>query len=823
MRQVLKGEARRLPHTWRLGTEIVLLAVAYVVSARLGLTLAFANENVTAVWPPTGIAVAALVLRGRRLWPGIALGALVANWTHGLPVHLAAGIAVGNTAAPLVAHALLQRLRVRPTLERVRDIVALIVAGGPLPMVISATVGTAVLLSGDELSVSALSRTWMVWWAGDAMGVVVFAPLILTMASIPRAQSPFFQQPLQALLLIAISVGAANVALRTDVNIRYIVLPFALWTAMRFEQHGAAVSAALLSMIAIWHTAGPGAHAHPTDVELLFLQGLNATLAITLLSFAAVMKERRRAQEELRRAAADLEDRVRARTADLAASEDRLARAQRLAHIGSFQWDARTDTNLWSDELLRIYGLPLGSDPPGMEDYLAFIDPHDRDRVRDGVTAAIASGESLGHEYAIVLRDGTRKWVHAYVEVICGPGDELLGLRGTCQDVTERRRAEDALRSSEEKTRALLDSAPDAMVVADQDGKIILVNDAVTNLLGYARDELLGRPVETLLPFDLRADHAQHRRRYLEHPRRRPMGASQDLSARNRAGELVPVDVSLSPVATHEGVVVFASIRDATERRRSETTLKTALAREQEASEHLRTLDASKNAFLSAVSHELRTPLTSILGFTELLQDDGLDEPTKADLLSRVSANALRLERLLGDLLDIDRLQRGILEPRRQRVNLRDLVDRALASMQLRDHPLTIAVDHTAVLIDPAQAERIVENLVSNAVKYTPPRSPITLSATALAAGGVTFVVSDEGSGVSDEQKKSIFEPFVRGGDDTFTQGTGIGLALVERFARLHGGRAWVEDKPGGGASFHVHLPGPTGSDEHADAHPEVA
>ncbi len=807
----------------RLVIEIAILALAYVASARLGLTLAFANENVTAIWPPTGIAVAALVLRGRRLWPGIAAGALIANWSHELPVHLAAGVAVGNTLGPLVAAVLLERLRFRPSLERVRDVIALIVGGGAIPMIVSATVGTAILAAGGELAASAVASTWIVWWAGDAMGVVVFAPLLLTLASIPKGQSPFLSHPVQGMFFVAATVGAAAVALRMGPSIRYIVLPIALWTAMRFEQHGAAVSTGVLSLIAIWHTAGPGAPSLPTDSALLLLQGLNTTLAITLLSFAAVMNERRRAQEDLRSAAAELEDRVRERTADLMASEDRLARARRLAHIGSFQWDAPTDCNLWSDELFRIYGLAPGSDPPGMEDYLSFIDPNERDRVREAVAATIASGESLGHQYPIVLRDGTRKWVHAYVEVIRGPDDELLGLRGTCQDITEHRRAEDALRASEERMRALLSSAPDAMVVSDQDGTIILVNDEVTNLLGYERDELLGRPVEILLPNDLSTDHGEHRRRYQQRPRRRPMGAGQELSARTRGGDLVPVDVSLSPVETEEGVVVFASIRDATERRRSEATLRTALAREQEATVHLRTLDAAKNAFLSAVSHELRTPLTTILGFTELLQSDGLDEATKSDLLSRVDANAQRLQRLLGDLLDIDRLQRGIVEPRRQRVNLADLVDRALASMRLRDHPLTVEVDHAAVWIDPAQAERIVENLVSNAVKYTPPHTPITLVASAPIGGGATFVVSDEGSGIPDGQKESIFEPFVRGGDDTFTQGTGIGLALVERFARLHGGRAWVEDRPTGGASFHVQLPGPTDTDERSSAHPAVA
>lgn len=790
--------------------EVVVVALAYVAGASIGLSLAVANENVTAIWPPTAIAVFALLHRGRHVWPGVAAGALIANLINGLPLHLSAGIAAGNTVAPLAAAWIVQRFDLRPALKRARDVLVLFVGGGAVPMLISATVGVGVLLAGGQLQTSGAFSAWWLWWIADAMGVVVFAPLLLTFASTPPSENPVLRRPLHALASIAIAIAVAGIVLRTGLTIRFLVLPVALWIAMRFEQQGAALCTVVLSTIAIWKAAAPGA---PSDVDLMMAQAMNATLAITLLSFAAVMTERHRAQEKLRRAAAELEERVRERTADLAASEDRLSRAQKLAKIGSFQWDARTDTNHWSDELFRIYGLTPENEAPGMEEYLSFIDPSARERVRDAVTAAIATGEPLGHEYPVVLRDGTRKWVHAYVEVIRDDDGELLGLRGTCQDVTERQRAEDALRSSEEKLRVLLSSAPDAMVVADQDGKIVLVNDQLTNLLGYEPDELIGRCVEMLLPSDLRTAHAEHRRGFLTSPRRRPMGAGLDLSARNRDGELIPVDVSLSPVDTDEGIVVFASIRDATERRRAETALRDALAREQEASEHLRKLDAAKNAFLSAVSHELRTPLTTILGFTELLQDPGLDDETKTDLLQRVDANAQRLERLLSDLLDLDRLQRGILDPSRQRVNLRDLADRALASMQLRDHPLTVHIDAKAAWIDPAQTERIIENLVSNAVRYTPPNTAIRLDASVTEDGGVTIDVTDHGPGIPDERKGSIFEPFVRLGDSSFTQGTGIGLALVDRFARLHGGRAWVDDAPGGGAAFHVILAGPSGEE----------
>lgn len=794
--------------------ENVILALAYVASAGIGLSLAVGNDSVTAVWPPTAVAVSALVLRGRRVWPGIAAGALIANWANGLAIPLAAGIAVGNTLGPLAAARLLRRLDARPTLQRVRDVLALCVGGAALPMLISATSGTAVLFAGGQVEQSMLASVWTLWWIGDALGVIVFAPLLLTFATIRRADSPFLQQPLRAVASIAAALVVAGLVLKTDPQLRFIVLLFALWVAMRFEQHGAALCTVILSVLVIGHATSRPPF---SDGELIFAQAIDATLAVTLLTFAAAISERRRASDALATSASELEERVRARTGDLAASEDRLAQAQRLAQIGSFEWDAKADANIWSDELYRIYGLPSSGEPPGMDEYLSFIDPTAREDVRVAVTNAVATGEPLSHEYPIALPDGTRKWVNAYVEVVHDRDGGLAGLRGTCQDVTERKHAENAMRASEEKLRVLLSSAPDSMVVTDEDGRIVLVNDEVTNLLGYEPEELVGQTVETLLPESLRASHLKHREGYLKSPQRRPMGAGLELFARTKAGGMIPVDVSLSPVTTEEGVVVFASLRDATERRRAETALRTALARELEATDHLRKLDAAKSAFLSAVSHELRTPLTSILGFTELLQEPGLDDATKNELVDRVDANAQRLQRLLGDLLDIDRLQRGILEPHRQRVELRTLVERALGSFHLRSHPLTVTVDHQAVWIDPGQTERVVENLMSNAVKYTPRGTPIHLSAKANGDGGATITVTDEGPGIPDDRKTSIFEEFVRLGDDAFTQGTGVGLALVDRFAKLHGGKAWVEDRPGGGACFHVELAGPAGADADSD------
>ncbi|HXF73200.1 MAG TPA: ATP-binding protein [Actinomycetota bacterium] len=257
---------------------------------------------------------------------------------------------------------------------------------------------------------------------------------------------------------------------------------------------------------------------------------------------------------------------------------------------------------------------------------------------------------------------------------------------------------------------------------------------------------------------------------------------------------------------------------DITERKRAEQALRRseqqysrAFRREREAAQRLRALDEMKNTFLEAVSHDLRTPLTSILGSALTLEQSGghLSSDDALDLVRRIAANARKLERLLGDLLDLDRLQRGIVAPQRRRTDLarlaRHVVDEAES---LRGRPVQLDLREAWADVDAAKVERILENLLANAVRHTPAGTRIWVT-TRPVPGGVEIAVEDEGPGVAEELREAVFEPFHQvPGKPNHSPGVGIGLSLVRRFAELHGGRAWVEDRPGGGASFRVFLPG---------------
>jgi signal transduction histidine kinase len=233
-------------------------------------------------------------------------------------------------------------------------------------------------------------------------------------------------------------------------------------------------------------------------------------------------------------------------------------------------------------------------------------------------------------------------------------------------------------------------------------------------------------------------------------------------------------------------------------------------AEERRVSERLRALDDMKNTFLHAVSHELRTPLASVKGFADILRRHGRDFPPEKvhEIAQSISINADKLQRLLADLLDLDRLTRNVLQPTLLLTDVGALVLNVVEQADVTQQVVRVEAPSVRAYVDGPKLERIVENLVVNAAKHTPPHTHIHVSLRPT-PGGLLLTVDDEGPGIPDDLKESIFEPFQQapGDDNLRPPGTGIGLSLVARFAALHGGRAWVEDRAGGGASFRVFIP----------------
>jgi signal transduction histidine kinase len=268
------------------------------------------------------------------------------------------------------------------------------------------------------------------------------------------------------------------------------------------------------------------------------------------------------------------------------------------------------------------------------------------------------------------------------------------------------------------------------------------------------------------------------------------------------------VGVSLLIVAatTSERAVAEATLAA---REQLQVQMRKALEREREAANQLRSLDEMKTTFLHAVSHDLRTPLASILGLAVTLQRDDLklEAGEQRDLASRIARNARKLDRLVSDLLDFERLDRGLIAADRQPTDIGELARTVAESVDPLGHPLHIKAAGSIVgHVDAVQVERIIENLVLNAIRHTPEGTNVWVVVGAQ-AGGVLISVEDEGPGVPEVERASIFRAFERADPDDSAPGLGIGLSLVAAFAKLHGGTAWVEERVGGGAAFKVFLP----------------
>lgn len=391
----------------------------------------------------------------------------------------------------------------------------------------------------------------------------------------------------------------------------------------------------------------------------------------------------------------------------------------------------------------------------------------------------------------------------------------LIGSYQRRREDVVTRRAFESLQHAERNLRGILESLPDPTILVNQEGRITLASPQTERVFGYAPDELIGQPVEILMPERYRSVHGQHMRGFFEAPRMRPMGTGLELSAQRKDGREFPIEVSLSPLESENQQAVLAVIRDITERKQAEEAIAQRSIELEKANEALRTADRYKDEFLSVISHELRTPLNFITGFTSILEDEvaGPINETQRKYLGKIMNGADRMLELVNNLLDMSRIQAGKLHIEPLQTAYRPILEDALAPLRplSAQKQLSLTLEAPADLeaeVDPRRIVQVLTNLVDNAIKFTPTGGEIRIRVRG-EGDGILTEVSDTGPGISEEGIEKLFKPFSQV-DMSSTRrvgGTGLGLTISKALVEAHGGQIGVRSRLGAGSTFWFWLP----------------
>jgi PAS domain S-box-containing protein len=398
-----------------------------------------------------------------------------------------------------------------------------------------------------------------------------------------------------------------------------------------------------------------------------------------------------------------------------------------------------------------------------------------------------------------IRQDKSRFWADVLITPLRDEKGDLCGFSKITRDISVRKAEEQHLAQMEGRYRGLLEAAPDAMVVVNQTGEIVLLNVQAEKQFGYPRDELIGQKLTNIIPIGFAERLIADDLRSAEEPLAQQIGTGIELTALRKDGSEFPIEIMLSPLKSDEGILVTAAIRDISVRNRQTARVKRL-----------------KDEFIATVSHELRTPLTSIAGALAVLNTDrtGKLPETASRFITIAYNNSQRLVRLINDILDIEKIESGKVNLVRETVDVRSVLEQAMEDTRAyaKSYGVRIRIASSTTLCelqsDADWLVQIVTNLLSNAIKFSPQGGEVEI-AVEKRNSATRISVRDHGCGIPEDFKHEIFEKFAQADSSDTRQkgGTGLGLSIVKQMVSRLGGEVGFDDAPGGGSNFYVDFP----------------
>ena len=774
--------------------QILALACAYGIAAKVGLLLVPEGASVSAVWPPAGIALAALLRCGRNLWPGVALGAALASDLDGAHWLVIGGGVVGSTLEAWVGATWLKARGFDGHSGSLRDVLSLVLRGALICSLISAWIGVAAMDLAGAVTPSAAPGLLLSWWAGDAMGVLLVAPPLLVLSTRPTW--------LTGTELLELAVASAVAALATlwafgvwhvltgygaaHPVLLYLPVLGLMWVGVRFGVGAAAWLLLVVNGIALAATdaaLGPFAGASP-DQGLFQVWTFMGAASISILIAAALVTERRRAAEALRVSQSRLRN-------EMAFTDHVLDSLPGVFYLV----DESGRLRRWNRLCEELSG--LGPAEVRRRDVLDFFAERDRGRAMQAIADVHAQGAST-LEAHLVGAESTEYTFLLSGRLIAHEGQRYL--LGVGVDVSERERAEAELRRKTETLQRIIDSIPIMILFIDSGHRVQMVNREWQRVMGWTVEEINDdRIFSRLYP-----DPAE-RRAVIEHLTR---GDADWGEYRSRARDGRSVDVAWTATRLSDGTMVGIG-QDVTALKRTREAL-------------LQTQKLESIGRLSAgIAHDFNNLLVPILGFVDAgIERLPADSDVRRDLLLARKA-AERAAELTRQILAFSRqqvLELQVIDLNAVVAEFRGMLDRLLGeTIAVR---VTLADDLPLIKADVGQIEQILMNLALNARDAMPDGGTLEIETAATeapadggqpdlepaAAGpGVRLTVRDDGVGMDETALRHAFEPFYT--SKAVGHGTGLGLAMVFGIVKQHGGHVEARSRPGEGACFDIVFP----------------